>query len=225
MFHLKVKDLCVSRPRVMRCVLKVLLLGCVATWVGCVYVGTYQRRISVEPLRVVDASLETQIQEVLVIPHYSSFDGVAVTPEGPAQAIRHDYLAKPFIYLPGRPFKPRQPNSAGVFWGPIFTGKVISLEGVTILAAGYQRNVVNDFWQVYSFGRQLGLTRISPQASSRELQTALDNLQKSKLETADEAGFWGLADSHRLEIRFTPEERELVVNFLKQALQNLSKNP
>jgi len=160
-----------------------------------------------------------------VIPYYSTFDGAAVAPEGPSRGASHAFLAAPFVYSAGEPFSPNQPKSTGVFWGPAYTGKVITLERVIVFAAGYQRQWFRDFWPVSSQHRSVALKEISPQASSRELQTALANLEKDNLSTPEERSFWELTSATPTDVRFSSREHDIVRFFLREALEQLSKIP
>ncbi len=208
-----------------RVLVAALLLGLLVITFSCVYRGRAQRLVRNEAIQFTDASTGKGIQNVLVIPYYSSFDGLAVTPEGPNRGTQHGYLAAPFIYRAGTPFSPNQPKSTGVFWGPLYTGKEIILERVIVVAAGHRRQWFSDLWSAASQQRRVRLNPISPQASSRELQTALVSLEKDKLSTPEERSFWELTSSTPIGVRFNPTERELVRSFIREALQGLTKSP
>ena len=202
--------------------ISVMALACVP------YHGKVQLTIRKDPVQFVDASTGEAIQELLAIPHYNSFKGVStLIGEGPQRGTYRDYLANPFIYRPNSSFNPKQPRSAGLYGGPLwaYTFKGVSLEGVMILAPGYQPYIFIDFWP-NTPQRRVKLNPISSQKSAQELQKISTLLRKDKLKmSGDECYFWALPSPCVLEIRFKPKERELVHSFLQQTVQRSNQSP
>lgn len=209
-------------PTAKKCFSILCLLSAVVVAPSCVYRGI-GKRVRTDPVKFFDASTGAPIQEVLVIPRYSSFAGVGVIPEGPARGARREYLASPFVYRAGKPFSPNQPKSTGLMWGAwVYTGKVIQLEGVLVFAPGYRREWFSDLWPRALAQRELLLRPSSSQSSSRELQIALESLQSDKVTAPDECLFWEPSSACPLDVRLRANERELVRSFLEQALKKLN---
>jgi hypothetical protein len=201
--------------------ISVMTLACIP------YHGKVQLKIRKDPVQFVDASTGETIQELLAIPRYNSFKGVATLfGEGPQRGTYRDYLANPFIYNPNSSFNPNQARSTalhGGLWAYPFKG--ISLEGVMIIAPGYQPYKFIDFWP-NTPQRRVKLSPISSQKSAQELQKISALLRKDKLKmSGDECYFWDLSSPCILEIRFKPKERELVHSFLQQSVQRLNQSP
>ena len=201
--------------------ISVMALACIP------YHGKVQLTIRKDPVQFVDASTGETIQELLAIPRYNSFKGVAtLLGEGPQCGTYRDYLANPFIYRPNSSFNPKQPRATALFgglWAYTFNG--ISLEGVMVLAPGYQPYKFIDFWP-NTPQRRVKLNPVSSQKSAQELQKISNLLRKDLLKMSDdECYFWDLPSPCVLEIRFKPKERELVNSFLQQTVQRLKQSP
>jgi len=195
---------------------------------ACVpYHGKAQLTIRKDPVQFIDASTGEAIQELLAIPRYNSFKGVTtLSGEGPQRGTDRDYLANPFIYRPNSSFNPKQPRSTALYGGLwAYSFKGVSLEGVMVLAAGYQPYTFIDFWP-NTPQRRVKLNPISSQKSAQELQKISTLLRKDMLKmSGDECYFWDLPSPCVLEIRFKPKERELVHSFLRQAVQRSNQSP
>lgn len=195
----------------------------VVTSSSCVYRGI-GKAVRTDPVRFVDSSTGAPIPEVLVIPRYSSFDGLGVIPEGPSRGTRHEYLGAPLVYRTGQSFSPTQPKSSGLIWVWVYTGNIKHLDGVLVFAPGYRRTWFSDLWPRTSVQREFRLRPSAPQESSRELQTALENLQRDKLTAPDDCLFWEPHTACPLDVRLKASERELVRSFVGQALTRLRQS-
>ena len=181
-----------------------------------------QRKISKEPFHIVDASTGKPITDILVIPRYSTFQGVStMLGEGPSNGTYRNYLDKPFVYRTGEPFILKLPKSTGVNTGFLFAGKGRSLNGVLIVAPKYRPIWFDNLWQTRDIWntrdiRDLQLTPLSDNEWSTLLEKELSPFVKDASRINDSCRFWDLLEKCSLEVYYGEKERELVRSFLQQ---------
>lgn len=181
-----------------------------------------QRKIPKEPFQVVDASTGKPITEILVIPRYSTFQGVStMLGEGPGSGKYRNYLDKPFLYSTGEPFILKLPKSTGVNTGLLFVGKGRSLDGVLIVARKYGPVWFDNLWQTRDLWntrdiRDLQLTPLSDNEWSTLLEKELSPFAKGASRINDSCRLWDLPEKCSLEIYYNKKERGLVRSFLQQ---------
>lgn len=180
-------------------------------------VRAQQRKIPKEPFQVVDASTGKLISEFLIIPRYSTFQGIStMLGEGPGSGTYGYYLDKPFIYRSGEPFIIKRPKSTGLNIGFLFVGKGRTLNGIIIVAPKYRPLFVSDLWSMQG-QRKLQLTPISDDEWSVLMRKQLNPLTKDAFLICDDYRFWDLPEKKcKLEIQYNRKEREVVRSFLQQ---------
>lgn len=181
-----------------------------------------QRKILKEPFQIVDASTGKPISEILVIPRYSTFQGVStMLGEGPSNGTYHNYLDKPFVYRTGEPFILKLPKSSGVNTGLVFAGKGRNLNGILIVAPKYRPIWFDNLWQTRDIWntrniRDLQLSPLTDNEWSTLLEKELSLFVKDAPRTNYNCRFWDLPEKCSLEIYFDEKERELVRLFLQR---------
>lgn len=179
-------------------------------------IGAQQRKIPREPFQIVDASTGNPIPKFLVIPRYSTFQGIStMLGEGPGSGTYSNYLDKPFVYRAGESFIIKRPKSTGVNTGFLFVGKGRTLNGILIIAPKYRPLWISDLWSTGD-KRKLQLTAISDDEWSSLLEKKLYPLTKNAfLICEDDYRFWDLPEKQcKLEIYYSEKEREIVRSFL-----------
>ena len=176
-----------------------------------------QRSVSKEPIRVVDASTGKTIPEVLMLPQYSTFRGIStILGEGPGRGTTRYYIARPYLYRSGTPFKQKLPKSFGLMVPVfLFVGKGRTLEGVLVVAPGYRPEWFIDFWVEKGEERTIRLTPISNEEWAAHLEKVFSPLEGDARLIEDHCGFWDLPAPCKLEIHYNKKERALVRSFLR----------
>lgn len=182
-----------------------------------------QKKIFKEPFKVVDASTGKPITEILVLPRYSTFQGIStMLGEGPGSGTYRNYLDKPFLYRTGEPFILKLPKSTGVNAGLLFAGKGRSLSGIIIIAPKYRPIWFDDLWRTRDIWntrniRDLQLTPLSDNEWSSLLEKELSPFVKGASHINDNCQLWDLPEKCSLEIYYDEKERRLVQSFFQQS--------
>lgn len=194
-----------------------LLLTVVILYCFSASVVAQQRKVPKEPFQIVDASTGKPIQEVIVIPRYSSFEGVStMLGEGPGSGTYKDYLDKPFVYRTGELFLIKRPRSGGLPLLPfVFIGKVRSIEGILIIAPKYRPLWVSNLWST-SDERKLNLTPILDNEWSLLMEKELSPLVKDHSQIEHNCRIWDLPEQCNLKIYYNEKERGLILSFLQK---------
>jgi hypothetical protein len=187
------------------------------SFVGCMpYYGRAQQRVVHDPRVFVgpDAS-----SAVLIIPRYRSSVGVSTgAGHGPGSMRDTVYVAHPFLYHQHEKFNLRQPKSLGIIWGLwAFTGKGITIDGVLVVASGYEPQWV---WNLWSKDSPV-LVPLSNRAAQDELQTLSAILDHKALRGPKEKGLFSYAGDDPVYVRLTRGERQMVRSFLSDGLAKL----
>jgi hypothetical protein len=194
---------------------------------GCIpFYGDAKASVGSEPVRFVDATSGQTLSEVLVIPRYTSYSGIALwgAGHGPSAGTDKIYVAHPFRYRDGDRFTPDEPKTfalggPGVVW--ILSGTTV--DGVVIVAPGYAPVWVDNFW---GDQRHWELAPLSPPDSLHELVRLRELLSRTQLDRIEDYGLWSLGNNYNLEIRFSQSERQQVITFLDDAIARLeASNP
>ncbi|HEV2862291.1 MAG TPA: hypothetical protein VGX48_14870 [Pyrinomonadaceae bacterium] len=201
------------------------VLACLPPSAGA---GAQQREVSKEPVHIIDASTGKPIPEVLIIPRYSSFEGVStLLGEGPGRGTERDYLARPYVYRSGARFGQKLPKSVGFMLPPfLWIGKGRSLESVLVVAPGYRPEWFSDFWPEPGEERKLRLTPATDDEWALLLEKRLGPLEQNTVRLIEgDCGFWhiptplGLPAACKLEIHYGKKERALVRSFLRRPVK------
>ena len=105
------------------------------------YSGPKQRPMPSTPFSFFDAENGNPIQQVLVLPKYSTSRILSTgAGDGPGGESYQCYWAHSFVYERGKPFAPQKGRSFGIVWGLAwaYTGTNTTLDGVTFIARGYR---------------------------------------------------------------------------------------
>ena len=179
-----------------------------------------QRRAVKEPFQITDSSTGKPIQEVLVMPLYSSVSGVFIAPEGPSKSSVSYYLKNPFVYRAGEKFLPKKPP---VFTGlplfPVLIGKGRETEGVLFVASGYHPYWYNDLWWYPKNSddkRKIALTPISDDDWMKLSKNQLNFLFNDDSYTNKSCQMWNLSEPCKIEVNYAKKERETVRAFLER---------
>jgi len=176
-----------------------------------------QLEVRHDPFILLDKQSSQYAGEVLVVPRYSSFQGVASGGgHGPGAGRDRVYLAAPFLYRSGEPFIPEQPNSAGFVAAGAFLGKGVSLDGVLIVAPGYRPIWLWSLWDKGS-SRSITLVPLSREDGARQLHEVSALLHKEFLR-GDERELWSLGGDATIEVRLAPDEIATVDAFLARSM-------
>lgn len=179
-------------------------------------VNAQQRKIPSEPFQIVDSTTGKSIDQILIIPRFSSFQGVStMLGEGPGNGTYRDYLDKPFIYRPGEPFILKLPKSTGINAIFIFVGKGRSIQDILIVAQKYQPQRVSDLWSTGD-KRKLQLIPVSDDNWSALLERELRPIINDVSRINADCRFWDLPEKCSLEIHYDKKERKLIRSFLEQ---------
>jgi hypothetical protein len=184
--------------------------------------GPAQLEVRHDPFEFVDELSGQQLDEVLLVPRYSSFSGISTGGgHGPGAGHGTVYVASPSVYRSGESFRPLQPNSHGVIAGEgaAYTGKGVSLNGVLVVCPGYEPLWLWDLWDQGS-NRRLGLTPLKQAEAVKQLQLIADLLHSSVI-TGDLRALWSLGGDKPIEVRLTAEQLALVDRFVNTGLSRL----
>jgi hypothetical protein len=196
------------------------LIGLFAMANACIPV--YQKtqlKVRANAIRITDASTGGAISEVLLIPHYCCFKPPA-TPTKEESEIS-DYAARPFIYLSGRGFKLPDETNIGLAWFPgmKFIGHQLMLEGILVLAPGYQPQ---DFYSISVDDiNDWQLTPISAEGSSQMIGDLLSQIEKKviRMPIPCRQDYARIVSPCVLGVRFNKNERKIVRSFLQRAMK------
>jgi hypothetical protein len=128
------------------------------------------------------------------------------------------FVSHPFVYQQGKPFAPMQPKSGGLvlgwFWG--FTGTGTTVDGVLLVAPGYESQWFSDLWSRTS-DNPVVMRPMSSDEASRELRVVQHLLSLEVLNGESRQRF-SLGGDEPIYIRISEEERTLVDSFLSEGL-------
>lgn len=179
---------------------------------GCFpYRGAGQLPIAITELRFVDVETGEAIPRVAVLPTYQSFRGVSTgAGHGPDKGTYRCFVAHSFLYEQGTPFKPRELKAIGIGWGLgwAFTGSRSTLEGVTLLARGYEPVYFDYLWS--NRRTPITFTRAAGNATHQLLQ----ELRGAAPAQAVASTKWGRCGETPAQLRLTKEEVEVIAEFL-----------
>jgi hypothetical protein len=171
-------------------------------------------KVPEDPVQFVDAVTGETISEVLVMPRYSSSEGMFIAPEGPSKAIVRNYLDNPFVYRAGAPFKIRKPCAfVGLPLLMVFIGQVKDLDGILVVARDYSPLWTDDLW--WPPGQQRKL-KLSPIPHERWLPLMKSDLYPvlNSPRLRENCEIWQIGERCDLKIKYDKKERELVRSFL-----------
>lgn len=209
--------------RLRRLVVTIVALGALSCFP---YRGLAKREVPTSPIAFRDVRTEMVVPSVLVIPRYSSFSGVStLAGEGPGSGSYRFWIGDLFVYEAGAPFAPSQPKSTGIVWGWFwaYTGKGVSLNGVLVVAPGYEPKWVWDLWSRSAADHFL-LIPISPGEARSSLLNLARLLEKDEL-LGEDKDLWSLGQPHALENRVDDAGRALACGFITKAIQSLPTEP
>ncbi|HVF47571.1 MAG TPA: hypothetical protein VNA17_08410, partial [Pyrinomonadaceae bacterium] len=172
-----------------------------------------QRKTSKQPVKIVDITSRELIPEVLVLPTYGSFAGVAVYPGGQAKGSDRDYLDNPFIYRPGTAFKLNRGSFVGLPLGFVFIGKYTDMWGVMLVAKGYHPVLVSEYQ--LDEREEVVMTPVTDIKWDEFVKKEFESLVSGS-KRINNCKLWFFPEKCEIEIRFDRKERELVQSFLKQ---------
>jgi len=184
------------------------------------YVGRSQLPVPSMPLIVLDSRTFRHLQRVLIIPRYSSFKGASSgAGHGPSVGSDRCYLAHPFVYEHGTPFKVNEAKAVGVVWGlgSAFSGQGISLDGVTVVARGYEPLWFYDLWNQQGATRRqpIELARIPDAETESRTRQLLTLLRQPRISDA-EARQFGYCGGE-VSTQFTARELRMIEEFIDRA--------
>jgi hypothetical protein len=189
-----------------------------AVLTACRSVGSdVQQELPNAPWSFIDAPTQRVVDEVLIVPRYSSHTGVSTSGgHGPGFASERVFVASPFIYKAGERLSPSVPRSGGVMSGPFqaFAGKAITLDGVLVVAPGYKPQWIWDLWSKADDTRRTDLQPLRPREAAAALRRIAELLRKPVL-TGGDVRPWSLGAGGRLEVRLEPEERDRADSWLQ----------
>lgn len=204
----------------------VLLIAMIFASCGCIpFYGNANPSVSTDPVRFVDAASGRTVSEVLVIPRYTSGSGISVMSagHGPSSDASPDlYIAHPFRYHEGDKFTPAQPKTFALFvLGVVWIPSRTTLDGVVIVAPGYDPRWVDDF---YGDRRCWQLSPLGAPSRFQQLARLRDSLSRDKLDRTEDFRLWSYGD--KMDVRFSSSERQNVLAFLDEASARLrASNP
>jgi hypothetical protein len=184
-------------------------------------IAAQQRKISKDAFQITDAATGQTITEVLIIPRYSSANGIFIAPEGPAKGTYRYYLDKPFLYRSGESFILKTPKFSGLPLFPVLIGKGRTIEGILIVASGYHPVWFENLWDIDLWGkgdaRKIPMTPMPEKEWSDLTKKNLLPLTKENILPVEDFRFWGFAGSESaLYVYYNKKERELVRTFLQR---------
>jgi hypothetical protein len=187
---------------------------------ACNSTGRSQRPIPQQPIAFVDASSAATIPRVLIVPKYTTTTGVSTgSGHGPGLVTDSRALAAPFIYRPGEPFTPRQPDSRGLLVPAVvlFAGHGVRLNGIVAVAPGYEATWVFGLWDRPQQMR-VPLHRLPDEESRQHLQRLRTLLGESTIRgrelTRSELQLFDSIADFDIDVAFDERERRLVSEFL-----------
>jgi hypothetical protein len=187
---------------------------------GCFpYHAPTQLPIPQDPLSIVDVGSRQSIDAVLVIPRYSGASGISTAAgHGPGAMNSTFFIAHPFVYHQGQPFAPVQPKSSGVVWGWFwgFTGTGTTLDGVLLVAPGYESQWFSDLWS-RGAGQRVALKPLPAGEAFRELRD-LQRLLALEIINGPSRERFSLGGDNPIYVRLSAEERNAADAFLTEGL-------
>jgi hypothetical protein len=177
-----------------------LLLGLAAITGSFPYYGYSQMEIPQDPRAFLDATTKKPIENVLIIPRFSTSVGISSgAGHGPGWGTHSIYVAHPFTYKTGTPFAITQERSAGFSLGffMAWVGQGHFTEGMLVIAPGYKSLWVWDLWGNFDHFKHelLPLSRKDISDELTALQTLLD---KELIEGSDNERRWSVGNGLRI---------------------------
>jgi hypothetical protein len=194
------------------------VLACVITAAAaCGSLAPGQRPIDEKPIRFVDARTGAPIEAVLLLPQYNASTGVSTGGgHGPGAMSYSLYVALPVVYRSGALLQLQLPSSKGVLLPGVFVGRGRVLEGVTVLAPGYEGAWLWELWdRPHDF--QVALTPWAERAAAKR-DRLLAQLDRSRIRGADlddqEREMFNVAPPSSIDLRLAKDERERIRQFI-----------
>lgn len=200
----------------------VALLGaCLGLGSGCIVGGLGKRAVDQTPLRIVDVVSGRPITYCLVIPVYDRAAGVGtMAGEGPgASVVEYKFVANPFIYRTGDPFKPIERGGGGIGlpFGIAGAGNGWGIDGVVVVAKGFNPMYIYKLWD-RAERPELRFT-LAPVSAAEWTAYAARLTQAISAKTPKKgelASLLGLYDSDGFRAQFTESDRRLLTTFLSR---------
>ena len=200
-----------------RCILLlpvIALLGC------CPVYMRGQGRIKNQSMMIRDAKTGEAIPEALILVRYSDFVGVSTFfGEGPGTGKMKYYLAYPFIHENNNEFAPVQRRSYGIMFGPgfAFIGKGKNLDYLFVFAPHYKLLCLSNLSDI----RTNDTIKLEHLPCDKAQDTLIDiqKLISLKELRGNDVKCFELDPKSQgiLEIRFSPDEREMIDRFMAKA--------
>jgi hypothetical protein len=220
-----------------------------AIMIKCIpYYGVIQKPIVNKRFRFLDYKTKQEIDELLVIPIYSTKYAIfEITNENNDSIDGYDFIAYPFIYKNGNPFSIKLFKSKFIIWGLFCagSGKSTASEGVMIIARGFKplwiRNLYlytsekwlfegsesdsSDFTKKYFYylTKDPGTYKLMPICSDSSLDflSSLSKMVKRKEIICDSLKLWERENEGNIRVRFRTEELDSVELFLSRSIKKL----
>ena len=194
---------------------RALLLIFTVAYLACVS-GPGKLPVTKGPLPITDSTSNQLIAECLLIPRYTESSGVSTGYGHGSEAMSHSvFLASPFIYRAGETFAPQEGDINGVFAFGVFAGSGFDLDGVAVIAPGYKSQYISSLWDPLN-PRYFELEPLAVSDALAELNYVSSLLSRDELR-GEERKTWSYAGDGSIDIRFNPNERQLVVAYMQDS--------
>lgn len=170
-----------------------------------------------------DAKTGKTIENVLIIPRYSSFVGISSRAgHGLGRGAHSMYVANPFTYRTDTPFTITQKRSAGFLLG-FFTawmGWGNSTDGVLVIAPGYKSLWVWDLWGNFDHFKH-ELIPLAIEDGAQELNALQTLLAKEMIEGLDNEKRWSIGVGLKIAVQFADADKAVIRAFLSKAFSDI----
>jgi hypothetical protein len=190
-----------------------------ATLGGCVPLVSRQDPVRVEAARFVDSASGATVPEVLVLPRFASYSGVA-TGHGSGNMAKAAVVAEPRIQRSGETLLLSGGSILGLWWAfVVVTGRYLSLDGALVVGAGYRAAWVEHPWKKGVF-EPLILYALPPEQASAQLEAVAALLGQQSI-TVDEALRIGIPSTIPVRVQLDGKEKQAVRDFVASGLSGL----
>ncbi len=179
--------------------------------------GPAKRPVINSPIGLVTGNTRPPVAKYLVVPRYTLSSGVSSGGgHGPGSMSHRVFVAHPFLYEPGDTFRPYEGDASGLYVFGAWAGKAVPLDGVTVIAPGYQSLWIWDLWSREE-STAYELVALSDSGALIELKEIQELLGRSTIDGEDRRR-WSYAGEGPIAVQFSEEEREIVLRFIQNGI-------
>ncbi len=187
---------------------------------GCVPLAEQKDPVRINAARFMDGSSGATISEVLLVPSFTVYTGIATGHGSSGGMFESVRLEDARVQRSGEVLSLDGGSVIGIWWAFMaVTGRYSNLGSVLVVAPGYRQNSVEHPWAERAF-EPLVLEPLLPQEAIAELEQIHRLLDLDTLST-DDAARLGIRSEQPVSIQLTRSERETIRSFVSGGLADL----